>query len=612
MKKIYLVSLESYRTETLSDLRKIGVVHLHEIQGQSEALEELQKQRSLLDRALLLLPPDTDKKKKNEVSAQPSERDLEEALLVGKRIEKQSDARNHHRETIDRLRREKDRIAPLGEFDPDDINLLREKGVDLHLFEVNQDKLKDFPQDLTAFEVYSSKRSVIMAVQTGPESDLFDRFDEFELPEKSISRIEKDIALLEAQIEKKDKEITSLCKYRNMLIQSLSRIEADIEFESVRSGLNSEGELVYLAGFVPEKNLEDLKNGARENGWALIIKEPDQNEPIPTLVENPKPVRIIKPVFDFLGTVPGYYEYDISFFFLTFFTLFFAMIIGDAGYGFILLGTTLYSAMKAKKQSGRITSVHSLMLVMGSATMVWGAVTGVWFGSETLAELPVFSWLTIDAIAGLGGENTQQTIKHLCFIIGVVHLSIAHIWNFLNEWKNGNKLRAISQLGWLSMVIGLYFLVLYLVLDADRFPIPDFSLYMVGIGLAAVMLLSEQEGNFFKGILKGLTNFLPTALDTISAFSDIISYIRLFAVGLATVEIAKSFNSMAADMGNTVIGIIGGIIILLIGHGLNMGMAALSVIVHGVRLNVLEFSGHLGMEWTGIPYNPFRDRIEKK
>ena len=99
-------------------------------------------------------------------------------------------------------------------------------------------------------------------------------------------------------------------------------------------------------------------------------------------------------------------------------------------------------------------------------------------------------------------------------------------------------------------------------------------------------------------------------LDSISAFSDIISYIRLFAVGLATVEIAKSFNSMAAGLGDGAAGIIGGILILIFGHTLNLAMGGLSVIVHGVRLNMLEFSGHLGIEWTGIPYKPFKGSID--
>jgi len=612
MKKIYLVSLETERIGTLKKLRDIGVVHLHEVHGQSEVLEDLQKKRGIIDRALLLLPEDTEKNRESAFSGKLSEKEMEESILVAKRIEKQSDERSSHREAIERLQREIDRVSPLGEFSPADIEQLREKGIDLHLYEVQKDKLKDFPQPDTAFTVHTGKNSTFFAVFQDIGTDSLSDYEEYELPDFSISEMKRQIRENQEQIEKKDEELDSLRKYRALLKACLVQLDVDIEFENVRSGLGNEGQLVYLSGFVPEKQLDEMRAGSRDNGWALLVQDPDPAEPIPTKVDNPKPIAIIKPVFDFLGTVPGYYEYDISFYFLIFLTLFFAMIIGDAGYGAILVGTTIYSALKAKRKNGRITTVHSLLLVMGSATVIWGAVTGVWFGSKTLSELPFFSLLTIDAIAGFGGEMAQQTIKHICFIIGTVHISIAHIWNTISEWRNGNKLRAVSQLGWLSMVLGLYYLVLYLVLDADKYPIPAFSLYMVGIGLAAVMLLSEQEGNFFKGVLKGIANFLPTALDSISAFSDIISYIRLFAVGLATVEIAKSFNSMAADLGNSVIGIIGGIIILLIGHGLNMAMAALSVVVHGVRLNVLEFSGHLGMEWTGIPYNPFRDRIEKK
>jgi V/A-type H+-transporting ATPase subunit I len=184
--------------------------------------------------------------------------------------------------------------------------------------------------------------------------------------------------------------------------------------------------------------------------------------------------------------------------------------------------------------------------------------------------------------------------------------------NFLKEIRQKPKIRSFAQLGWLSMVLGLYYVVLNLVITSGNYPIPQYALYMIFAGLAVVFLFSEQEGHFIKGVLKALANFMPKLLDSISAFTDIISYIRLFAVGLATVEIAKSFNAMAADLGSGLIGLIGGAVILLIGHALNIAMAALSVVVHGVRLNMLEFSSHLGMEWVGVPYDPFRHRIEQE
>ncbi|MFA6646628.1 MAG: hypothetical protein WCS59_05955 [Sphaerochaetaceae bacterium] len=100
-----------------------------------------------------------------------------------------------------------------------------------------------------------------------------------------------------------------------------------------------------------------------------------------------------------------------------------------------------------------------------------------------------------------------------------------------------------------------------------------------------------------------------TFLNSISAFSNIISYIRLFAVGMASLAIAQSFNGMASGLLQG-FAFPAGVLVLIIGHGLNLVMALLSVVVHGVRLNLLEFSGQLGMEWTGFTYDPFRETVE--
>jgi V/A-type H+-transporting ATPase subunit I len=155
--------------------------------------------------------------------------------------------------------------------------------------------------------------------------------------------------------------------------------------------------------------------------------------------------------------------------------------------------------------------------------------------------------------------------------------------------------------------------VLNLVLSSAQFPVPEFAIYLIGGGIAAYFIFVEQKGgNFFANIGKGFANFLPTFLSAVSSFSDIISYIRLFAVGLAGSAIAQSFNDMAAGaMSAGVPGIIGGVLILVAGHGLNLAMNALSVVVHGVRLNLLEYAGHLGMEWSGYAYSPFALKSKK-
>jgi V/A-type H+-transporting ATPase subunit I len=161
------------------------------------------------------------------------------------------------------------------------------------------------------------------------------------------------------------------------------------------------------------------------------------------------------------------------------------------------------------------------------------------------------------------------------------------------------------------MMIGLYFLVLFMLLKVT---LVSFAVYMIGGGLAFYFIFAEQKGgNFFKNILKSFTNFLPTFLNAVGSFADIISYIRLFAVGLAGSSIAQSFNEMAIPVDgfgavgvSFVLRLFAAVLILVFGHALNIVMNALSVIVHGVRLNLLEYgANHLGMEWSGYAYKPF-------
>jgi len=376
--------------------------------------------------------------------------------------------------------------------------------------------------------------------------------------------------------------------------------------------LEADEKLCWLTGFVPTEMVSRVQTEAKTHGWGILVRDPDIDDAVPTQVRNPKAIRIIQPVFDLLGTVPGYRELDTSFWFLIFFTLFFAMIIGDGGYGAILLFGSIRAAVKSRKAESGIGGGLILFLVLSIATVIWGALTGNWFGYAPFAELPVLRLFVIEPLAASNPASTMN-IQWLCFVIGTVHLSIAHTWKLFRGFTRRPRVRALTDLGMLSMVLGLYFLVLQLVLDSQRFPMPSVALKMIVGGFLAVVLFSNQEEgrNFFVGAAKGLSGIITIALDSISAFSDIISYIRLFAVGLASLAIAQSFNGMAIGINESIGGIGGPVaaaVVLFLGHTLNLAMGALSVIVHGVRLNMLEFSGHLGMEWTGVAYAPFQKR----
>jgi V/A-type H+-transporting ATPase subunit I len=160
-------------------------------------------------------------------------------------------------------------------------------------------------------------------------------------------------------------------------------------------------------------------------------------------------------------------------------------------------------------------------------------------------------------------------------------------------------------------------MVLYLLLKVE---LPGFVLYFIGMGLALNIVFGEQNGgNFFANIGKGFAGSFQLVLKTISGFADIISYIRLFAVGFAGTMIAQIFNNMAlgSGLGEFGIGFIfklfAAVLILCLGHALNLALTSLSVLVHGVRLNLLEYAGnHLEMEWSGYAYNPFALKQKKQ
>jgi V/A-type H+-transporting ATPase subunit I len=160
------------------------------------------------------------------------------------------------------------------------------------------------------------------------------------------------------------------------------------------------------------------------------------------------------------------------------------------------------------------------------------------------------------------------------------------------------------------MTVGMYFVVLNLVVSAEKDPLTNQILAMIGGGFLLNFVFINYAGSFGGGIIESLKNFITMFLGIVNMFGDIMSYIRLWAVGLAGSAISATVNSMAGPfLGGFII--FAGLILLFFGHGLNLVMNVLSVIVHGVRLNTLEFSNHLGLTWSGFKYEPFAETVKK-
>ena len=592
MKKVSVVVLDTFREESLEKLRKVGALHLESTDATSATLTDLQEKRSLLGQAIRLLPEKAGDSPYSTSSARPRSVNWDSPLEIAEKIIELSEKQLLAVEETSRLEREADRLSQWGDFDPADIRALREKGIDIRLFRLTKQQMKEIPEGPRVFVLNETKSTADLAVvSTGGPVDL--PFEEMPLPELGLSGVRKVIKEKNAETEEIQRELVELSAARPQLEAAVGELDSGIEFEGARAGMGLEEKLAFLTGYAPVRTIDDLKKAAVENGWGLLVEDPGEEDPVPTLIENHKWIKIIQPVFKIMDTVPGYKEYDISVWFLLFFSIFFALLIGDAGYGVLFLLLTFTTRRFLRKAP---PEPFTLMYILSICTIAWGAVTGNWFGYEELARLPGLNKLIIPSLYAYSSKS-EFGVKYICFILAAIQLSLGHI---IVAFKYMNSLKALAQIGWALVVWGLFFLVRQLMLEI---PTPPFWLHMIAAGLVLVLFFTSSSRNIFKRLGLGLAE---VPMNTIDVFKDTLSYIRLFAVGMATLAVAQSFNALGASVGFSKIYLIPvSVLIIAGGHLLNIVLAMMSVAVHGLRLNMLEFSGHIGMEWSGQKYRPF-------
>ena len=607
MKKVSLIVLKKERKDALEKLRKAGVMHLETVTGNSKKLSSLKTDYSGFERAYLALDEIKAPKKKGASNAvsdrQQVQKHVEEINLL-------LDNKKKAEELIIKNNRELERFVKWGDVNPDDFGFLKDKNLDLYLYEIPVSKYYDISdvhtivvnqdKNICRFIAYSADNSQL---KMPAEAKLVG------LPEKATKTLKEEVVSAKNDIAGINKKLNGFVELKGSIKKSMKQLEKEIEFENVYSGMgkeegDEEASLAWISGFVPEPELASLKKVAAENSWAIYADDPTEEDNVPTKLKNSKAVQILYPVMDFLGTVPGYHEFDISAWFLIFLVIFFAMIFGDAGYGMLMLIIGLVLAAKSKITKKEVPPAMILLVVWALATVAWGTINCSWFGIEA-EKLPVFLQNLALPVFAPGNPERDMNLQIFCFILALLQMSIGHIIALLRNIKE-KSLKLLADIGSLSILWGMFYVVLMLIVSAEKFPMHNAVLFMIGGGFALSFVFSNYEGSIGKSILESLKNIISVLLGVINFFSDIVSYIRLWAVALAGSAIAQTVNQMAGPMlGNFLIFF--GILLLVFGHGLNMVLNALSVIVHGVRLNTLEFTSHVGMAWAGYKYKPFAE-----
>ena len=539
MKHLDLVCVASERESALERLRELGVAHLNLSAASGAAVGAVRTEIEEAEKAVRLI---LKARGKEEIEPRP--------MSVQTVLATETD-----RETLlsekERLEREIKAYEPYGDFDPELARKLLDRGIDL------SDRL---PEKLPAMRLGRMKEKLA----------------------RVVNRINIDTAKMARADER-----AILAKY--------PALRDRLAFVAAKELLEERGAVCVLSGWIPDTHVSRLMSEVKSAGWGVLLREPADGETPPTLIEPPRLFRPVKALFDGLGIAPAYTEADVSVPFMCYFSLFFAMLVGDGAYGAIFLAGTL--AMRRKLPR----SWFVMLTVFSAATVVWGILSNTWFGAPLpfLKDLPTVTWLA---------DPSYHNMMLLCFTVGVSHLMLARIWNGICKL---NDTTCLAEFGWAGVLLFMYFVTNSIVGIFPGIPKPMF--WVFGVSLAAVFGFTVKPSELkTRGAELGM---LP--LNVMSALGDIISYVRLFAVGLASVKVAENFNSMATGLvaGENAVWVkallaVAMVAILVVGHALNLAMAGLSILVHAVRLNTLEFSNHKGVSWSGYAFRPFKKTKE--
>ncbi len=360
------------------------------------------------------------------------------------------------------------------------------------------------------------------------------------------------------------------------------------EFYAARESMLSSDGLTGISGFVPEDNLPSVLEAVRKHRWGVVHKPANSEDSVPTLLKKPRWAKLLDPMMDFLTLSPGYHETDVSIPVMLFLTVFFGILIADVVYGLLFIVIAVILLMTKGRTNPTIRLTAGLFLLFSISSVFWGVLTGNYGGIEG----PGLPYLSEE-------PGKDDHMKIVCFAIGTLHLSLGHV---LRIFRHPSLRHILAQVGWIMLLIGNFFLIIFL-LSLVKGPFPQWIIWNYAV---ALILLMVGEINF-----RDISTLLSCPLEIISSFSDILSYIRLFAVCLAGFCLAKVFDDISFGLMTSFMGCIFGSILLAFGHLMNIALGGLAILVHAVRLNTLEFSSHSQIRWGGIPFAPFRRKNNK-
>lgn len=585
----------------LEQLKDLGVAHI--VEHQEEPTPEMQElYRKISDLSKTIKSLEARKKNgDNEDAGKITETSGEKLNDRIKEIESNLEQTRQH---LSSLHKEEKQLEPWGEFSRENIRKLSEAGINIRYLICPETKFDSAWTEKYPVELISEADGYSFFVWVADEDnrelpeELSD-VDEITLPEDNLEDVRQEISSTLKEIESLEDELDQvalggiqiLSNYQSQLEDRVS--ELNVRFQTVEE---VEGRIRLIEAWVPKLKTQELEQQVDQQD-IYYIKEPARNhEKPPIMLQNNRFARLFEPVSK-LFSLPAYVEMDMTPFFAPFFMMFFGFCLGDAGYGLLLvLAATIYKPKADKK----MRPILSLVQFLGLATVLFGAITGTFFGMNLIENPPAF---LADA-RHMFLDNDQ--LFNLALIFGAVQILFGMILKGINQIIQHGIGYSLATWGWFTLIVssGIFY---FLDQQSPEEGLFFGTLHMGFVILSAlgILVFNHPKRNIFVNIGAGLWDTYNMVTGVVG---DLLSYIRLFALGLASAILGQVFNQLAFDMAPDlpVVGIIVTLIILLVGHGINIFMSGLGSFVHPLRLTFVEFYKNAGFIGGGKEYKPFQ------
>ena len=602
MKKITFLVYHREYDEFLHRLQELGVMHVEGgtlAEGQSEAVTADMAEIRRVDSLLKQMENISVDKKSSETASEDGLLSSGCIATLEAAFARQAELANREKELAEQI----EALTPWGEFDPVDVRQqMASAGCEMHFFTAPTKAFKKEIEPNFTVEAVNEVKGLtyFVAITRGEALQL--PATAVVLPEASLSALQAEHEQVAAALAETTSQLQQLTAAHTAELQAYrEELQSRMNFDNVRFGTETTADdhLMVLRGWVPAKKQDEMQAAFADSGAWFEFADPQPDDDIPICLKNNRFFRLFE-MFTELYMLPKYNELDLTPFLAPFYILFFGLCLGDSGYGlFITLGVLAIKFFKKDLSKG-MKAAMNLLLILGLSAFFCGLLSGAFFGFNLYdLNVPLF-----DRIGNAVHLDNSQMFN-LSLILGFIQIIFGMCLKAYNRTIQFGFRYSLSTIGWMMVILSLAVILL----------LPAYSGIAKWFTIAGFVLAfcynnpARYEKNPATGFLINVGTGLWDAYNTATGMlGDMLSYVRLFALGLSGGILATVFDSLATGLApdNTILGPIVMVLIFVVGHALNMFMNVLGAFVHPMRLTFVEFFKNAGYEGGGNAYSPFK------